>query len=221
MDIPTSRNERAGGARPIPGPRSKERGCPMTMAKLVPVTLLVSAAWLAPRSAEAADSYKADPVHSSVVFKIKHMNTSYSWGRFNDISGTFALDEQNPAQSQLNFQVKTASVDTGNPARDRHIKSPDFLNAVQFSTITFKSKSVSAAGKDAYEVSGDLTLHGVTKPVTVKLNKTGAGTDPRRRPIAGIEATFTLKRSEFGMTNMVGPIGDEVWLNVSVEGGKQ
>jgi polyisoprenoid-binding protein YceI len=170
--------------------------------------------------ARAAETYQADSVHSSVVFRVKHMNTSYFWGRFNGVEGSFTLDEANPAQSQLQFKVKSAGVDTGNAARDTHLKGPDFLNAVQFPAITFTSKSVAKSG-NAYEVSGDLTLHGVTKPVALRITPTGAGKDMRGTPIAGIETAFTIKQSDFGMTKMVGPVGDDVWVNVSIEGQRK
>lgn len=194
----------------------------MIMKRLAAAAGFLSIALLAAHAALAADTFKVDTVHSSVVFKVKHMNTSYAWGRFNDISGTFSLDDQDPAQSTLNFVVKTGSVDTGNQMRDRHLKSPDFFNAAQYATISFKSKSVAKAG-DAYEVTGDLTLHGVTKPVTAKLTRTGMGKGMRGAVIAGIEANFTIKQTEFGMSKMVGPqgVGDEVWVNVSIEAGKQ
>jgi polyisoprenoid-binding protein YceI len=168
----------------------------------------------------AADVYKVDTVHSTVLFKIKHMNTSYSYGRFNAIQGTFLLDEQNPSNSSFDVTVKSASVDTGNEGRDGHIKKADFLNATQFPTISFKSTSVAAAGKGTYEVMGNLTLHGVTKPIKVALESTGAGKDPRGRSIAGVEGAFRIKRSEFGMTGMQGAVGDDVVLTISLEGGK-
>ena len=168
----------------------------------------------------AAETYQADPVHSAVVFRIKHMNTSYIWGRFNKITGVFSLDAKDPAQSKLEFQVDTASVDTANPQRDQHLKSPDFFNAVQYPTITFKSKSVSGSPA-GYEVNGDLTLHGVAKPITLKVSQTGAGKDMRGGAIGGIDTSFTIKRSDFGMSNMLNAVGDEVWVNVSVEGGLQ
>ena len=91
--------------------------------------------------ARSADTFAADPAHSSVIFRVKHMNTSYAWGRFNDIAGTFSLDEADPSKSHARIQVKTASIDTGQPNRDQHLKSPDFFNAVQYPTITFTSKS--------------------------------------------------------------------------------
>ena len=171
-------------------------------------------------SAVAAEMYAADGVHSSLVYRVKHMNTSFFWGRFNSIAGAFTLDETNPAESRFEFQVKADSVDTGIPKRDLHLKSPDFFNVVQYPTIAFKSQSVTKSGDD-YEVTGDLTLHGVTKPVKVKVVPTGKAKDQRGTPIAGIEATFTIKRSDFGMTNMVGPIGDDVWITVGIEGKRK
>jgi polyisoprenoid-binding protein YceI len=165
----------------------------------------------------AADAYAVDPVHSAVVFRARHMNTSHAWGRFNDLTGTFALDDSDPGRSTLDFEVKTASVDTGNTKRDMHLKSPDFFNAVQFPSIRFKSTSVKK-GADGYDVTGDLTLHGVTKPIRVKVAPVGTGKNQMGAPIAGIDASFIVKQSEFGMSKMAGAIGDEVWVNVSIEG---
>jgi polyisoprenoid-binding protein YceI len=168
-------------------------------------------------TAAAAEKYTADTVHSSLVFRVKHMNASYVWGRFNNLTGTFTLDEANPAASQFEFQVKADSVDTGNAKRDQHLKSPDFLNAVQFPSIAFKSQSVKKSG-NGYEVTGDLTLHGVTKPISVQVAQVGSGTGPTGAAIAGIEATFSFKRSDFGMTKMVGPVSDDVLINLGIEG---
>jgi polyisoprenoid-binding protein YceI len=178
---------------------------------------------LAGPAARAADTYTADPVHSSVVFRIKHMNTSYSWGRFNTLAGKFTIDHADPSQCQLDFVVDTESVDTANAKRDEHLKSPDFFNAKQFPKITFKSTSIKvpASDDDPYEVTGNLTLHGVTKPVVAKVKATGFSKGMDGKPIAGIEGNFTLKRSDFGMTNMVGPVGDDVWVNVSIEGAQK
>jgi polyisoprenoid-binding protein YceI len=167
----------------------------------------------------AADTYQVDPVHSAVAYRVKHLNVSYALGRFNNIAGSFVLDSADPAQSKFDFTVKTDSIDTGNPARDGHLKGPDFFNARQFPTITFKSKSVASAGENQYEVKGDLTLHGVTREVTLKVEKTGEGPGMRGGKLAGLFTEFTLKRSDFGMKNMVGPVGDEVTVVVSVEGG--
>jgi polyisoprenoid-binding protein YceI len=193
----------------------------MSPRTILPAVVLSLVPWLAAgRCAVAAETYTADPVHSSVIYRIKHMNASYAWGRFNDISGTFALDEANPEQSRFEFQVKTESLDSGNAKRDQHLKSPDFFNAVQFPTIKFKSTSVTKSA-EAYEVTGDLTLHGVTRPVTVRVVLTGTNKNPMGKPIAGIEATFSFKRTDFGMTKMVEAVGDYVWMYVSIEGVQQ
>ena len=169
---------------------------------------------------QAADTYNVDAVHSSINFRVKHMNTSHSWGRFNDLTGSFVLDEANPTATVLDFQVKTDSIDTGNVKRDQHLKSPDFFNAVQFPKITFKSKTVAKAAK-GYDVVGNLTLHGVTKAIKVTLTQVGKGKGPTGGETAGIDATFYVKQSDFGMSKMVGPIGDDVWVNVSIEGVKK
>ncbi|MFO0959009.1 MAG: YceI family protein [Isosphaeraceae bacterium] len=169
-------------------------------------------------TAGAADTYKVDAVHSAVVFRVKHMNASYAYGRFNDIAGTFTLDGTAP--QSMAFQVKVDSIDTANAQRDTHLKAADFFDAAKYPAIQFESKSVKKAG-EAYEVSGDLTLKGVTKPVTAKLEVVGTGKGPTGGAIAGIEATFVIKRTEFNMpTGAPNMIGDEVRLVVSIEGAK-
>jgi polyisoprenoid-binding protein YceI len=167
--------------------------------------------------ARGAETYQADPVHSSVVFRVKHANTAFFWGRFNEISGGFALDSADPSQVKLDFQVKAASVDTGNAKRDQHLKGPDFLNAAQFPTITFASKSVEKSG-DAYLVTGDMTLHGATRPVTVHVTPTGTGRGPTGTEIGGIEASVVIRQSDFGITKMAAMIADNVLIYISVEG---
>jgi polyisoprenoid-binding protein YceI len=171
-------------------------------------------------TARAADTYVADPVHSSVVFKVKHLNTSNAWGRFNAIAGSFTLDSADPSKSKLDFTVKAASVDTNNEARDKHLQSPDFFNAVQYPEIKFVSKSVSKS-TEGYEVTGELNFHGVTKPLSFVLTQTGAGKDMRGNAIAGVEANFIVKQSDFGITKMAAAIGDEVTVWVSIEGIKK
>src|SRR3954462_8331101 len=143
----------------------------------------------------SADTYKVDPMHSSIVFKSKHLDTSYVFGRFNEFGGTVNVDTD-PSKMSFDVSAKVDSIDTGNGKRDTHLKSPDFFSAKEFPTIAFKSTSVKAAGEGKYEVTGDLTLHGVTKPVTVTLNKTGESTMMGNR--VGFLSTFTVKRSDFG-----------------------
>ncbi len=181
------------------------------------LTALASALCLA----AAAAPYEGDTVHSFVLFKVKHMDASWSYGRFKDFTVSFQADEAKPELSSVAFEVKAESIDTGNEKRDQHLRSPDFLNAKQFPLITFRSTAVKPLGKDAVEVTGDLTLHGVTKPITVKVVKVGTGKNPKGGELMGLETVFTIKRSDFGMTNMVGPVGDEVTLTVAVEGAKK
>jgi polyisoprenoid-binding protein YceI len=172
-----------------------------------------------PALAAAAETFQVDPVHSSVNFRVKHMNVSYSYGRFNAISGTFTLDPTDPAKSAFEFNVRADSLDTGSPKRDGHLKSPDFFNVRQYPSISFKSKSVASAGENAYDVTGDLTLHGVTRPVTLKVEQTGKGPGMAGRgAAAGLLTTFNIKRSDFGMKGMVGPVGDDVRVEVAIEG---
>lgn len=172
-------------------------------------------------SPAAADTYKIDGVHSVVLFRIKHMNVSYTYGRFNDVAGSVTLDDPDPAKSALAIEIKADSVDTHNEKRDKHLRSPDFFNAKEFPAITFKSTAVRKTGDDAYEVTGDLSLHGVTKSVTIPFKRTGTGPGMQGETRAGGEAVFTVKRSDYGMSYMLNAVGDEVTLTVSLEGVKE
>jgi polyisoprenoid-binding protein YceI len=160
-----------------------------------------------------------DPVHSSTVFKIKHVNVTNFYGRFNQIGGKLTFDEANPASIAVEVEVKTASVDTNNAARDTHVKSPDFFDVEKFPTATFKSTQAKKTGDHTYEVSGDLTFHGVTKPITIQVQHTGTADHPQMGHVVGFETTFTIKRSDFGVNMGVkeGALGDEVTLTFSLE----
>lgn len=170
--------------------------------------------------AGAAETYSVDPVHSAVVFKVKHANTGHSWGRFNDVKGTFRLDAENPANSELDFTVKAESVDTNNKARDKHLMGPDFFNVAQYPEITFRSKTVEKSGK-GYKVTGTLTFHGVSNPLTLEMVPVGTGKDMRGNAIAGVDTVFSIKQSDFGIPEKAGVIGDEVTVFVSLEGIKK
>ncbi|HEV8001076.1 MAG TPA: YceI family protein, partial [Planctomycetaceae bacterium] len=120
-------------------------------------------------SAQETEEYAVDPDHSGVSFKISHLGLSWVQGRFDDFSGRFTLDRQNPANCSFQLAAKTEGVDTNNRKRDDHLRSPDFFNAKQFPVISFKSTAVRPA-KEGFEVTGDLTLHGATHPVTFLLS---------------------------------------------------
>lgn len=166
----------------------------------------------------AAASYQVDSTHSSVVFKVKHLGTANFYGRFNGITGTLDFDPANPTAAKVNVEIPTQNVDTGNTQRDDHLRSPDFFDAKQFPTMSFASTKVTKTGEHAYDVTGNLTLHGVTKPVTLKVEHTGSGKHPRSgKDLIGFEARATIKRSDFGMQFMVGPLSDDVEIILAIE----
>jgi polyisoprenoid-binding protein YceI len=171
-------------------------------------------------STRGADTYNVDPVHSSVVFGVKHNSVTDFYGAFKEISGTVTFDAADLSKSSVELSVPVESVDTRNEKRDQHLKSPDFFNAKQFPAITFKSNKIEGSG-DNYKVSGDLTIHGVTKPITVDFKRGPDGKGGQGKTVGGGQAHFTIKRSDYDMKFMTGPIGDDVNIIVSLEGVKQ
>jgi polyisoprenoid-binding protein YceI len=169
---------------------------------------------------QAADTFKIDPVESSIVFSVMRYGVSNFYGRFNDVSGTVVFDKADPSKSSVELTIPVKSVDTHNEKRDQHLKSPDFFNAKQFPVMTFKSKQVESSG-DTYKVTGDFTLHGVTKPLTLEIKKGGEGKGMEGEIRGGGETHFTIKRSDYGMNFMQGPVGDEINIVVSLVGVKQ
>jgi polyisoprenoid-binding protein YceI len=163
-------------------------------------------------------AYVVDAVHSSIVYRVKHMNIAYFYGTFNKMSGEINLDEKNPAGSSVAIEIDADSIDSNSEGRDRHLKGQDFFSVREFPKITFKTKSCAKKGED-WELQGELTLRGVTKPLTVMAKQTGAGEDPRSGPKAGFESEFTFKRSDFGMTYGVekGALSDEVKVMIAIE----
>ncbi len=170
--------------------------------------------------ARAADEYTVDPMHSGVNFKISHLGLSWIHGRFDNYSGSFTLDLADPAKCSFGLTIKAESIDTNNAKRDEHLRSPDFFNAKQFPAITFKSTSVKPV-KDGYAVTGDLTLHGVTKPVTLTLLGGRKAEFPKGVQRTGFSTELVLKRSEFGMVKFGEALGDDVHIAVSFEGTKK
>ncbi|MCA9235345.1 MAG: YceI family protein [Planctomycetales bacterium] len=168
-------------------------------------------------AAPAAD-FALDPSHTSIVFGVKHLSYSYTYGRFNKMSGSFSLE---PDGGAFALTIDAASVDTNDPKRDDHLRGPDFFNAAQFPAITFKSDKVTVKqDKDGevYTVVGKLTLHGETRPLTLELRKLGEGDSPFGDYRAGFLVQTKLLRSDFGMKGMTPAIGDEVLITISFEG---
>ncbi|MCY3720679.1 YceI family protein [Candidatus Poribacteria bacterium] len=170
----------------------------------------------------AADTYEIDAAHSMIIFRAKHSGVSYNYGRFNEFTGKITMDAD-VSNNMVEFEVKAASVDTGNEKRDQHLRSSDFFSAKQFPVITFKSTKVSAKeGKeDVLEVTGDLELHGVKKSVTVDVEITGRGQGRQGESLIGFESTFTIQRSEFGMTYGMGSVSDDIRITVSIEAAQK
>ena len=174
-------------------------------------------------AAEAADTYKLDPEHTNILFATDHLGFSKLIGQFQQFDGSFTFDGSSVAGVTVEVVVKTASIDTDHEARDKHLSSPDFFNVQEFPEMTFKSTGVESTGDKAAKLTGDLTLLGVTKPITLEVtfNKADASPMDPNVFIAGFSATGTLKRSDFGMQYGQGAIGDEVMLRIEVEGHKQ
>jgi polyisoprenoid-binding protein YceI len=192
----------------------------MTKLAHLGLAALVSIALFAP--AARADEFAVDNSHTSVIFGVSHLGYSITYGRFNKVSGTFTLDPAGPEASTFQIAIDASSIDTNDAKRDEHLKGPDFFNAGEFPVITFKSTKVAAKrteGGVVLQVTGDMTMHGQTKPVTVELQKLGEGPGPGGNDFrTGFNCQTKLKRSDFGMTTMVGPVGDEVAITISFEG---
>lgn len=159
--------------------------------------------------------------HAFVNFKISHLGYSWLYGSFKDFDGSFSFDEKSPEASQVNVTLNTASVDTNHAERDKHIRSDDFLNVAEHPTATFESTSVKSTGAGTADISGNLTLNGVTKPVLIVAKFIGQGDDPWGGYRAGFEGTTRLKLKDFDIQKDLGPASQEVELTISLEGVRQ
>lgn len=167
--------------------------------------------------AVAADAYKLDPMHTAITWHINHFGFSNPSGKFMNVDGTLVLDPKNPAASKVSVTIPVADINTDIPALDEHLKSKDFFDVATFPTATFTSTSVDVTDKNKAVVHGNLTLHGVTKPIVlnVKLNK--IGDNMFKKQTAGFSATAVIKRSDFGISAYLPGLGDEVRLNIESE----
>lgn len=169
--------------------------------------------------AQAAE-YELDTRHSFVEFRIQHLGFSWLYGRFNDVSGSFSYEPDNPESNSVDVQIDPASVDTNDAERDKHIRNEDFLDVEQFPNASFKSTGYTGTAEEG-TLEGELTLHGVTQPVTIDVKKVGEGQSPWDDYRAGFIGTTTIDRRDFGIDYDLGPAAWEMELELSVEGIRQ
>ena len=164
----------------------------------------------------AAD-YAIDTAHSFVEFRIKHLGYSWLYGRFNRFSGHFSYDADNPQASAISVSIDAASVDTNHAERDKHLRGSDFLDVATYPEATFESTKYSGDAQSG-TLEGMLTLHGVTKPISIELEKLGEGNDPWGGYRAGFIGTTTLTRRDFGISYNLGPASETMELELGIEG---
>jgi len=155
------------------------------------------------------------------MFKISHLGYSWLYGRFNDFDGSFTVDADNPENSSVQATIQVASLDSNHAERDKHLRGDDFLEVDEYPTATFKSTKIEKTGEKTAKITGDFTLHGVTKPVTLDAKLLGYGDDPWGGYRMGLEASTTLKLADFGITYDLGPASETVDIIISVEGVRQ
>ncbi len=173
-----------------------------------------------PMAAHANDSYTVDPPHTFAHFTINHLGFSTMHGRFDKSSGKITLDQAAKSGS-VDIAIESASVSTGFAKRDEHLKSPDFFNAAEFPSITYKSSKITFKGDKPASVEGNLTLLGVTKPVKLTITEFNCGTNPMAKKYeCGAGAVAQIKRSDFGMKAFLPNVGDDIKLEFEIEAYK-
>lgn len=189
---------------------------------LAGTVLFLGGTALAENAPAGLADWTIDAGHAHVGFSIPHLVVSEVEGKFKKFSGTVQLDEKDVTKSKLSFAADVASIDTDNADRDKHLVGPDFFDAAKYPHITFASKTITRSGK-GYKITGDLTLHGVTKPVTLDATLSEAITNPWGKQVRAARINGTLNRSDFGLTwNKTldkggAVVGDKVTLDVKLE----
>jgi polyisoprenoid-binding protein YceI len=179
--------------------------------------LVIAASTIMPTYAAdyVIDTAKA---HAFIDFRIQHLGFSWMSGRFNDFEGEFSYDAENPEASSINVKIDVASVDTNFSERDKHLRG-EFLNVKKFPDSTFKSTAFRKVSEDKYEITGDFTLHGVTKPLTFPVDKIGEGKDPWGGYRVGFKGETSFTISDFGIdVSKLGPSSQVVFLTLNIEG---
>lgn len=168
-----------------------------------------------------AGAYVFDGSHTSAAARVSHLGFTATTVMFDKIEGGFAYDPAKPEASKLNVTIDTTSLSSGFALRDTHLKGEKWFNVEAHPTITFTADSLVMTGANTADVPGDLTILGVSKPITLKAKFNGVGENMRKAVTVGLEATTTLKRSDFGMTSSIPAIGDEAVIQIDVEATKQ
>jgi polyisoprenoid-binding protein YceI len=174
----------------------------------------------------AQQKWNIDTIHSTVGFTIRHLMVSKVHGLFTKWQGSLEWDDQNPAGASAQATIDVSSIDTREPGRDTHLRSPDFFDAEKFPQITFKSTKVEPAGAGEFKVTGDLTMHGVTKPIVLDVEYAGSANHPQMGQRIGFSAKTSINRKDFGVIfNMVLDSGglalsEKVEINIDVQAGK-
>jgi len=172
--------------------------------------------------ATATRTFAIDKAHSEAIFQVRHLVTKVR-GRFTDLGGSVKFDEASPERSSVTLTIQAASIDTGTPDRDAHLRSEDFFHVEKYPAITFASSAIEASGGNDYEVTGDLTIRGVTKRITLPVIYLGKAKDPWGNEKAGFETEVTINRKDFGLVWNAALetggflVGDEVKISVSIQ----
>lgn len=179
------------------------------------VAAIVVMLWLPLTAVAQPAAYKVDPVHSGVSFTIRHFVSEVE-GRFKDYAGTIKYDAQHQADSSVQFTVQAASIDTGNESRDKDLRTDSYFGVDKFPTLSFASTKVTPKGSNSFDVTGNLTIKGVTKTITIPASFLGEmKTQMGQR--AGFRSAFTIKRSDYGVSGGAGIVGDDVNITIRVE----
>ena len=191
-----------------------------TMSKYVYTLAILSLFSVASLAKAAPERYEMDieGAHAFIQFKIKHLGYSWLLGRFNQFEGEFELDKDNIEKSKVNVTIDVASIDSNHPDRDKHLRGSDFLEVKKFPKATFVSTKVEKTSDTTAKVTGDFTLKGVTKPLTLDVTYIGGGKDRWGGYRQGFEATTEFKLKDFGITYNLGPASEVVEIYISAEG---
>lgn len=190
-----------------------------SLAKLTLGGLLLLLAALPLQAANYAIDVKG--AHASINFRVKHLGFSWLTGRFDKFSGNFAFDETKPEASSIAVEIDTTSVNSNHAARDKHLRSADFLHVDKFPKASFKSKTVKVTGDKTAVVTGDLTFLGVTKEIAIDVSYIGGGKDPWGGFRQGFEGKTQFRMADFGVKKSLGPASEIVELTLQVEGIRQ